>query len=71
MFNLTAEERTETWKNISCVFFDICRTPESPSSPDTHTQGLTVAIAMLSFFMGIMTTRYGISKETHETKSKV
>lgn len=46
-----------TWKKISCVFFGICLTPESPSSPETHTQGLTVAMAMLSFFMGIMTTR--------------
>lgn len=52
-----ADARLQTWKNISCVFFGIGLTPESPSSPETHTQGSTVAMAMLSFFMGIITTR--------------
>lgn len=67
--NLCAEECVQTWKKISWVFFDICLTPESPSSPDTHTHGLTVAMAMLNFFMGMMTTRYGIPRETWDTQS--
>lgn len=61
----------QTWKKISCVFFGICITPESPSSPDTHTQGLTVAIAMLSFFIGIITTRYGIPREEEKINDTV
>lgn len=63
--DVTTEGWIPTWKNISCVFFGICLTPESPNSPDTHTQGSTVAMAMLSFFMGIITTRYGIPRERH------
>lgn len=35
--------------------------PESPSSPDTHTQGLEVVMALLSFLMGMITTLYGIT----------
>lgn len=35
--------------------------PESPSSPDTHTQGLEVVMALLSFLMGRITTLYGIT----------
>lgn len=55
-----------TWKKISCVFLGICLIPESPSSPETHTQGLDIVMAMLSFFMGIMTTRYGMPEGTRD-----
>lgn len=46
---------------ISRTFLGICMMPESPSSPDTHTQGLEVVMALLSFLMGMMTTLYGIT----------
>lgn len=69
MWYINADGYIHTWKKISCVFFGICLTPESPSSPDTHTQGLTVAIAMLSFFMGIIATRYGIPGERQDTRA--
>lgn len=47
---------------ISRTFFGICMTPESPSSPDTHTQGFDVVMALLSFLIGMMTARYGITE---------
>lgn len=59
-----ARERSKvtlTSKVISRTFLGICMTPESPSSPDTHTQGLEVVMALLSFLMGMMTARYGIT----------
>ena len=52
---------------ISRKFLGICMTPESPSSPDTHTQGLEVVMVLLSFLMGIMTTRYGITEGTNRS----
>ncbi|KAG7277645.1 hypothetical protein CRUP_025330 [Coryphaenoides rupestris] len=42
---------------ISRTFLGICMTPESPSSPETHTQGLEVVMALLSVLMGTMTAR--------------
>lgn len=50
-----------TSKVISRTFLGICMMPESPSSPDTHTQGLEVVMALLSFLMGMITTLYGIT----------
>lgn len=44
--------------------------PESPSSPETHTQGLDVVIALLSFLMGMMTTRYGITAKKTKKASQ-
>lgn len=40
--------------------------PESPSSPETHTQGLEVVMALFSFLMGYMATRYGITVATEQ-----
>lgn len=53
-----------TSKVISKTFLGICMMPESPSSPETHTQGLEVVMALLSFLKGMITTLYGITRGT-------
>lgn len=58
-----------TSKVISRTFLGIFMMPESPSSPDTHTQGLEVVMALLSFLMGMMTTRYGITAGAYSTSA--
>lgn len=65
-----SEVRLLTSKVISRTFLGICMIPESPSSPDTHTQGLEVVMALLSFLMGMMTTRYGITAGTNVLVSR-
>lgn len=60
-----------TSKVISRMFLGICMTPESPSSPETHTQGLDVVMALLSVLMGMMTTRYGITTGTNMSEPDV
>ncbi len=59
-----------TSKVISRTFLGICMMPESPSSPDTHTQGLEVVMALLRFLMGMMTTRYGITAGAHNASEQ-
>lgn len=56
---------------ISRTFFVICRMPESPSSPDTHSQGLDVVIALLSFLMGMITALYGITSNAKKNKLQI
>lgn len=50
--DVTIKGHTLTSNVISRTFLGICMMPESPSSPETHTQGLEVVRALLSFLMG-------------------
>ena len=59
-----------TSKVISRTFLGICMTPESPISPATQTHGLDVVMALLSFLMGIITARYGITEKINQKKNK-